>query len=224
MTPSFNAWKVGAPYYGPLLAAGVAALVLFGTTPYWYLAAPVFLAGVCALLFFRDPPRAIEGGEEEIVSPADGTVVAIEDLDESDHYDGASKRVSIFLSVFDVHVNRAPAACTVREVRYREGRYMNAMNPQSSVVNESNALWIDTAHGPMTVRQISGAVARRIVCISKEGEDLAKGQKFGMIKFGSRTELYLPPHAEICVKIKDKVRAGTSIIATLSEKGLPVQE
>ena len=224
MTPSFNAWKVGAPYYGPLLAAGVAMLVLFGATPYWYLAAAIFLAGICALLFFRDPPRAIAGGEEGIVSPADGTVVAIEDLDESDHYDGASKRVSIFLSIFNVHVNRAPAACTVREIRHRAGRYKNAMNPESSVVNESNALWIDTAHGPMTVRQISGAVARRIVCISKEGENLAKGQKFGMIKFGSRTELYLPPHAEICVRLKDKVRAGTSIIATMSEKNRSVQD
>ncbi len=174
---------------------------------------PVLLLGIAMMLFFRDFPRTITAAPNEIVSPADGTVVAIEDLDETPHYAGPCRRVSIFMSVFSVHVNRAPFDGTVRDVIHAPGQYKNAMSPEASKVNESNALWLDTTRGPITVRQISGAVARHIVCAAKPGMTLAKGEKFGMIRFGSRAELYLPPGTEVCVKEGDKVNAGIVTVA-----------
>lgn len=168
------------------------------------------------LLFFRDFPREITALPNELVSPADGTVVAIEDLAETPHYEGPCRRVSIFMSVFNAHVNRAPYEAVVREIRYAPGQYANAMRPDSSQINESNAIWLTTPKGPITVRQISGAVARRIVCPIRAGMSLAKGEKFGMIRFGSRVELYLPPGTEVCVTLKQKVFAGTTIMAKFS--------
>jgi len=190
----------GVWYYGPVLGIGVLFLVL----------------GLGMLLFFRDFPREITAQPNEVVSPADGTVVAIEELNETPHYDGPCLRVSIFMSVFNAHVNRAPFDAVVREVRYAPGYFVNAMKSEASQVNESNALWLDTAKGPITVRQISGAVARRIVCPMRPGLKLVKGEKFGMIKFGSRVELYLPVGTEICVKLNQKVFAGTTIMARFS--------
>ena len=124
--------------------------------------------------------------------------------------------ITIFLSVFNVHVNRAPAAGSITRVEPREGRYANAMRADSSQINESNAIYLDTPHGPMTVRQISGAVARRIVCACAAGDSVEKGARLGMIKFGSRTELYLPPDAEFAVGMKDKVRGCSTIVARIS--------
>ncbi len=197
MNEPFNAWMQGVWFFGPLMGVGLIFV----------------LSGLAVMMFFRDFPREITAQPNEVVSPADGTVVAIEELVDSPHYAGACKRISIFMSVFNAHVNRAPFECTVREVKYAPGRYINAMNQEASKVNESNAMWVDTPKGPMTVRQISGAVARRIVCPAKPGMALKKGEKYGMIRFGSRVELYLPPSAEPCVRLKDKVFAGTSIVA-----------
>ncbi|HIJ74058.1 MAG TPA: phosphatidylserine decarboxylase family protein, partial [Candidatus Hydrogenedentes bacterium] len=152
----------------------------------------------------------------EAVAPADGVVVGIEDLDECPHYDGPCRRLSIFLSILDVHINRAPLEGIVRQIDYWPGKFHNAMKAESSECNESNAVWLDTAHGLVTVRQISGAIARSIVCVPSVGDRLGPGQKFGMIKLGSRTELCLPLDATICVKMKQKVRAGTSVVARFS--------
>ncbi len=215
---SFSAWKVGLPYYLPLLLLGMACLALAcrGHRWAWAGVAVFFVCGLFALFFFRDPPRGIHAAPNEVVSPADGTIVAIEDLKESPHYEGPCRRVSIFLSVLSVHVNRAPFEGVVKDIRYKRGEFLNAMRADTTDRNESNAVWMDTPRGPMTVRQISGAIARRIVCPVRVGDALEKGQKFGMIKFGSRTELYLPPDAEVCVKVRDKVAAGTSIVARFS--------
>jgi phosphatidylserine decarboxylase len=166
-----------------------------------------------ALLFFRDFPRQGAAGPDELLSPADGTVVAIETLEEIPHYDGAAVRISIFMSVFNVHVNRAPFDGVVREVRYAPGAYKDARDPEASRVNESSALWLETERGPVTVRQISGAVARRIVCRARPGMGLKRGEKFGMIKFGSRVELYLPPGSQACVPVGAKTKAGLTILA-----------
>lgn len=204
---------MGAPYYVTLLGAGGILAVFLYDTAYWYLALPLPLAGLFTLYFFRDPPRTIPQPNEAVVSPADGTVVAIEDLDETPFYDGSCTRISIFLSVFNVHVNRAPQSGTIAKIKYKEGAYKNAMKAESSRVNESNAIWMETENGAMTIRQISGAIARRIVCLPKEGDILAKGEKFGMIKFGSRTELYLPPGTDITVQKGDRVRSGSSVVA-----------
>lgn len=216
MRHPFSAWRVGAPYYLPPLVVGLCLLALFATSSLWYVALPFLAAGIFTLSFFRDPPRRIPAYPQEVVSPADGTVVAVEDLAETDHYGGPCRRISIFLSVFSVHVNRAPSEGHIKEIRYKPGGYMNAMKAESSEMNESNAIWMETPHGPMTVRQISGAVARRIVCVPKEGENLEKGQKIGMIKFGSRVELYLPSGAGVCVKPGDKVRGGSSVVARMA--------
>ena len=210
MNKPFSGWKEGFPFYAPVLAAAV----LLGFFPVigWF-APVVALLGVCMALFFRDFPRTISAADHEVVSPADGTVVAIEDLDESPHYDGPTRRVSIFLSVFNAHLNRAPYPGTVTAVKYAPGLFKDARLPETSQVNESNAVWMDTPRGPMTIRQISGAVARRIVCPVGVGTTLAKGEKFGMIRFGSRTELYLPAGTEVTVTLNQSVYAGTTIMA-----------
>jgi phosphatidylserine decarboxylase len=215
VTKAFSAWKVGAVYYAPALLLGLVCLylVIRGHKPAW-IGVAIFVAyGLFSLFFFRDPPRTVTAQQSEVVSPADGAVVAIEDLEETPYYQGPCRRISIFLSILSVHVNRAPFDGTVRDVQLRPGRFKNAMKPETSDVNESNTVWLDTPRGPMTVRQIAGAVARRIVCVAGVGDGLAKGEKFGMIKFGSRTELYLPREAEIRVKVKDNVWAGTTIVA-----------
>jgi phosphatidylserine decarboxylase len=213
METPFSGWREGMPYYLPLFAA---ALVLaFALRPYGYtwVAIPILIVACCIALFFRDFPRSITVESGAVVAPADGTLAAIEHLEETPHYDGACLRISIFMSVFNAHVNRAPCDCTVMEVRYAPGAFKNAMLPESSQTNESNAVWLDTRWGPVTVRQISGAVARRIVCRATPGISLTQGEKFGMIKFGSRVEVYLPPEAQSVASVNQKTRAGQTVIA-----------
>jgi phosphatidylserine decarboxylase len=200
-------------YYGPVIAGGAVLCLALFPLGFWWAGVPVVVLGLAMMLFFRDFPRAITAAPNEVTSPADGTVVAIEDLTDTPHYTGSTRRVSIFMSVFSVHVNRAPFNCTVKDVRYAPGKYRDARDPNCSKVNESNAVWLDTEKGPITVRQISGAVARHIVCPAKPGILLTKGEKFGMIRFGSRVELYLPPGTEVCVSLNQKVNAGTTIMA-----------
>ena len=214
MNTSFSGWKEGAPYFGPPLGAG-ALLLLFagGTAAGLACALTVLVLGLFILFFFRDPSRPITRDPDEIVSPADGAIAGIEDLESSPHYDGRCRRISIFLSVFDVHINRAPFDGTIQDLTYRPGQFKNAMKPETSECNESNTLRMTTDRGPITVRQISGLIARRIVCRRGVGDTLSKGERFGMIKFGSRTELYLPPETHICVKLKDRVRGGASVVA-----------
>lgn len=217
MSSSFSAWKEGAIQYVPTLVATLVFVVLAsrGHRFAWVGVALFAFYTVFALYFFRDPRRDITGINSDAVAPADGRVVGIEDLLETPHYTGPCRRISIFLSPLNVHINRAPLDGIVTDIRYKPGAYINAMKAASSERNESNGVWMDTAWGPVTVRQISGAVARRIVCRAEVGERLERGQKFGMIKLGSRTELYLPPDTEICVKIDEKVWAGSSIVARL---------
>lgn len=210
MNKPFSGWKEGLPFYGAVLLFAVLAWLLLGMV---WVASVLGVLGVAMALFFRDFPRAITAAEHEVVAPADGKIVAIDDLEESPHYGGPSRRVSIFLSVLDAHINRAPYPGTVVAVKYAPGQFKDARNPESSQVNESNAVWMETDRGPVTVRQISGAVARRIICPVPEGGVLAKGEKFGMIRFGSRTELYLPPGTEVTVALNQKVYAGTTVLA-----------
>ena len=215
MTRLFSAWKVGAIHFVPalLLSAACFCLVFRGYKWAWIGAIVFLVYGLFSLFFFRDPWRAITAQPNEVVSPADGTVVAVEDLKETPYYTGPCLRISIFLSIFNVHVNRAPFEGTVQDIRHKDGAFKYAMRDDASDLNESNGIWLETPRGPMTIRQISGAVARRIVCAAKVGDTLAKGEKFGMIKFGSRTELYLPTGTAVCVKKGDTVRAGTTIVA-----------
>ncbi len=166
------------------------------------------------LWFFRDPDRSIPADADVLVSPADGTITNIEEVDEPEF--GKALRISIFLSVFNVHVNRSPGDAEVTNVRYFPGAYLDARNPDSAVRNEQ--LWIDliepATKRPIRVKQISGAIARRIVCWLKPGDRIAKGERLGMIKLGSRTDiLILTGHArEICVKVGDTVLGGTTVL------------
>jgi phosphatidylserine decarboxylase len=192
------------------LLAGRAFLPLWAILSVELLLAVVL---IWVLTFFRDPYRNPPSDKNLLLAPADGRITDIEIVDEDDFIGEAAMRIGIFLSIFDTHINRAPCSAKVEKVIYRKGKYKNALNPQSGRVNESNNLGLVRTDGPqqrLIVRQISGAIARRIVCDVSEGQVLAGGEKFGMIKFGSRTELYVPvrENAKCLVRIGDKVKAG----------------
>ena len=165
------------------------------------------------LAFFRDPQRAAPADKNLLLAPADGRITDIETIDENDFIGRTALRIGIFLSIFDVHINRSPCNVKVDRIIYKKGKYKNAMSPQSGRTNESNNLALvrtDSPEDKLIVRQISGAIARRIVCRAAQGQQLTGGEKFGMIKFGSRTELYVPSREDVkcLVKIGDKVKAG----------------
>lgn len=169
------------------------------------------------LSFFRDPTRRVPEGPDTLVAPADGRVSDIEEVPSDEHLGEPAVRVGIFLSVFDVHVNRTPCAGTVTATRYVPGEFLDARHPDCGKRNESQDLVLRQEGTGLIVkvRQVSGAIARRIVCAPRIDDALAKGQRFGMIKFGSRTELYVPRRAvtEVCVKVGDKVRGGETVLA-----------
>jgi phosphatidylserine decarboxylase len=173
---------------------------------------------VFVVSFFRDPERRIPDGPGLVVSPADGTVDDIEELEHCEFLDGPAVKIGIFLSVFNVHVNRAPAASRVIELRYLPGKFGNALRKSTAAENEQLWIMLETTEPPhrrVLVKQIAGAIARRIVCEARPGEALARGAKFGMIKFGSRTELYLPKEGTLWIeaKINQGVRGGSTVLA-----------
>ena len=177
-----------------------------------------------ALMFFRDPQRRCPSDSNLLLAPADGRVTDIEQVPASSFIEGPALRIGIFLSIFNVHINRAPCNVRIETINYKKGRYINAMNPESGRVNESNELGLVRTDGPrdrLIVRQISGAIARRIVCRTAVGKELAGGEKFGMIKFGSRTELYVPLRQELkcLVQIGDRVEAGLTPLARYESRG-----
>lgn len=166
--------------------------------------------------FFRDPCRNTPEGEDVITSPADGKVIKVEKFIDERFLNCEVMRVCIFMNVFDVHVNRAPLAGKVTKMIYNEGKFFPADRDKASLENEQNAVFIETESGLTVVaNQIAGLVARRIVPYVKKGDSLRKGERFGMIRFGSRVDLYLPPNTEIDVKVGDKVKAGINIIGRL---------
>lgn len=170
------------------------------------------------LYFFRDPYRNIEFDEKTFLSPADGTVMDITDIHDDTFIKGDAKKVTIFLSVFNVHINRAPIKGEVSYTSYRPGKYLPAFKPHASEENERNTIGIENEHTKVLVHQITGLIARRIVCFSKEGDFLNQGDKFGLIKFGSCTELIVPSNVEIKVKKGDVVRGGTSILGVINNE------
>jgi phosphatidylserine decarboxylase len=174
------------------------------------------------LAFFRDPERRPEGGPEAVIAPADGRVTDIARIEAAPHFGEPVLRVGIFLSVFDVHVNRAPVAGRVVHSEHRPGRFLDARDPACAAENEAQDLVIETGDGTRTfrvvVRQIAGLIARRIVCRAAVGDGLARGQRYGMIKFGSRTEVDLPLSrvAEVVVRVGDRVQGGRHVLARLA--------
>lgn len=163
--------------------------------------------------FFRDPDRVIQDKEGAVSSPADGKVIIIEDVDENPYIDGPCKKISIFMSVFNVHVNRVPMNGTIKDIRYFPGKFINASFDKASSDNERNALIIESDKGfTYATVQIAGLIARRIICGVQAGDTVRRGARFGLICFGSRLDVYLPPDARVAVNLGDKVQAGTSII------------
>ena len=180
----------------------------------------IWLAGASGLLllfvlnFFRDPERTIPNEERVIVSPGDGKVVEI--VEEKDALlNEPYRRISIFLNIFNVHVQRTPVAGRIEQIKYNKGKFLNAASHKASLDNEQNALIIHTGQEKVLVKQIAGLIARRIVCWAKEGDNYNLGQRFGLIRFGSRVDLFLPLNAEIKVSLGDHVSGGSSIIGYL---------
>jgi phosphatidylserine decarboxylase len=171
----------------------------------------------CTLAFFRDPQRTVPADPNLIVAAADGTVMDIIESDENQVLKTKTRRVGIFLSIFDVHTNRAPIDGRVIYRQHQEGLCLDARRPDSSEKNESMTWAFENPRVTIVVRQITGAIARRIVAWSQIGDELKKGERFGMIRFGSRTELYLPLNAEVLVKVGDHVLGGSTIIARLPD-------
>jgi phosphatidylserine decarboxylase len=198
--------------YGLSLLA-VAMLLAWATGSWAWSIAPVLLAAFF-LWFFRDPQRTVPDGEGLIVSPGDGLVTETAAISTPE---GPRQRISIFLSVFDVHVNRSPIGGVLTQVRYRKGEYLNAMNPSSADRNEQNAV---TVRGPgfeVTFKQIAGLLARRIVFNFSEGDAVERGQRVGLIKFGSRVNVLLPAEAALRVKVGQRVKGGSSVLAVMPD-------
>jgi len=186
----------------------------------WWIAGAVLILGLVFLLnFFRDPHRAGSERLIDVLSPADGTVVQIKDIPDGQIYDGLTKQVSIFMSVFDVHVNRAPISGKIVHYRYLPGKKIAAFSEKSSTDNEQNLIVIEDNHGGrLAFKQIAGLLARRIVFDKKEGDSVARGERVGMIKFGSRVDIFFPADVIIKVKMREKVKVGLTVIAELPEK------
>jgi phosphatidylserine decarboxylase len=193
-------------YYAAALLAG-AGVVTYLTA--WYWALPFFILAAFCLYFFRDPDREIPPGPVA-VSPADGKVVVVKP-------ENGGQRISIFLNVFDVHVNRTPIPGRVADVRYQEGQFLVASKEAASHSNEQNTITVDgTVAGEPTrvvFKQIAGLIARRIVCYKKPGDTLAAGERVGLIKFGSRVDVQLGPEWEVAVRVGQRVSGGSSVIA-----------
>ncbi len=199
--------------YGIIAMSFLPALVSLGLGVWWLFWVGLGVA-VSVLWFFRDPERTIPQDPESVVSPADGRVIKVEEVEDRRFTMRRAQLVSIFMSLFDVHVNRAPATGRVKRVVYNPGRFVSANLDKASVENEHNALVVESEGGRLfAVCQIAGLVARRIVCDVEEGSRIEKGQRIGMIKFGSRLDVYLPPDTDIVVRVGDRVRAGESILA-----------
>ena len=196
-------------YYGlALIAAGV--LLGWVANPLW--AAVPFLLAFFFLWFFRDPERAIPQDPGALVSPADGKVTDVSIINTEN---GKQARISIFLNVFNVHVNRSPIAGVIRDVRYQRGKFLDARSPACADQNEQNAVTVEGDGQRIVFKQIAGLLARRIVFTPKLGDRLARGQRIGLIKFGSRTDVLFDADARLTVKIGDRVKGGSSVLAYL---------
>src|ERR1700719_59277 len=194
-------------YFGvPLLLAGGAAFFL-----QWRIAACLLLfLALFVFSFFRDPHRVIPSEPGAIVSPGDGRVVVVTD---EDYAGRPGKRISIFLAIWNVHVNRSPAAGKILKMDYRPGKFLAAMMARASTENEQNVISLSTASGEMIFKQIAGLIARRVVCWKKVGDIVQRGERIGLVRFGSRVDLWVPRDAQILVALGDNVKGGSSVLA-----------
>ncbi len=195
------------------IAVAIAAVVHYFAGPWW--AAPLWLIAVFVIQFFRDPPRVVPNEPFCVVSPADGQVIALDEV-EDPYLKRPAVRISIFMNVVNVHANRSPVAGTVKQRWYHAGRFFNAALDKASRENERNALWLRTEHGQdVVVVQVAGLIARRILCYAQPGQQLAQGERYGFIRFGSRVDVFLPRGGKCKVNLGDKAKGGSQILAFL---------
>ena len=203
----------------PFLLGAIVIALAIGVFAGWWWSLPVWLLALFVLQFFRDPARQIPDDPGAVVSPADGRIVEV-----SRGHDPYVRReaikISVFMNVFNVHSNRSPVDGTVKERWYFPGNFVNAALDKASLENERNALWLQTRSGKdVTCVQVAGLIARRILCYVERGSELARGQRFGFIRFGSRVDVYLPLDAEVKAAIGEKVYAAETVLARLSASG-----
>ncbi len=205
----FKLASEGNPFI--IIFAIITALTYIFGKP-WIAAFPLGLT-IFMAFFFRDPERKIPEGERLFVSPADGKVILIKDIYEKDYLKSDTKEISIFMSPLNVHVNRAPCDGNVSIIKYSPGRFKAAYKDEASIKNENIVMVLDGKEGRVLVRQVAGFLARRAVCKAKVGDVLRRGERYGIIKFGSRLDVYLPKDVKITVKLGEKVKAGETVIA-----------
>ena len=207
--------REGWPFLAGTVVVALGTALLAG----WIWSAPLWLAALFVLQFFRDPPREVPDDPRAVVSPADGRIVAVERARDP-WLERDALKISVFMNVFNVHSNRSPVDGTVKKRWYHAGAFVNAALDKASTANERNALWFRTRSGEdVTCVQIAGLIARRILCYVAEGVELERGQRYGFIRFGSRVDVYLPPDAEAKAGLGDKVYAAESVIARLAAHG-----
>ncbi|HXL23248.1 MAG TPA: phosphatidylserine decarboxylase family protein [Candidatus Dormibacteraeota bacterium] len=194
-------------YFGiPPLLLGALAFTL----SWWITGTILFLLAAFVFSFFRDPERVIPANPGAIVSPADGRVVVLKDEDFAGR---PGKRISVFLAIWNVHVNRSPASGTISAMEYRPGKFLAAMLERASLENEQNVFTLKTDAGDMVFKQIAGLIARRVVSWKKPGDTVARGERIGLVRFGSRVDIWLPKEAEILVRVGENVQGGSSVLA-----------
>lgn len=204
--------RAGFPFIGGAWLIAAIAAIAAG----WAVALPFVALGAFFAFFFRDPERTSPAAEHSVLSPADGRVLVAGAAEASAAPPGEWQQVSIFLSPMDVHVNRMPVSGTVTRVSYMPGRFLPAYRHEAATVNERSEVWVDRGNGQMIVaRQIVGLLARRVVCRARIGDRVRAGQRFGIMKFGSRMDVFLPASATIAVQVGDVVRGGETVIAVL---------
>lgn len=209
-------------FFTILFVLGIAVLVnvLWPFQTLWHYVLYGFLGLIflIVLQFFRSPQFAVPANDNHVLSPADGKIVVIENTTEDEFFHDKRLQISIFMSPVNVHVNRYPLKGLVTFFRYHPGKYLVAWHPKSSTENERTTVVVEhPKHGPVLFRQIAGALARRIVCYSKEGDEIKQGAEMGFIKFGSRVDVFLPPDTPVNVKIGDTVKGGRTVLAHFKE-------
>jgi phosphatidylserine decarboxylase len=213
-----NFAREGYLYIGIATLAAIAAFglaVVRRSWPLWLLAVIVTLLALWVAYFFRDPERTGDRGAQLVVAPADGRLIMMTEVDEPAFVQGRAFRMSIFMNVFNVHVNRYPVDGAVRYVQYNKGKFINAAAEKSSLENEQMSVGIESGQHRILVRQIAGLIARRIITYSKVGDVARQGDRMGIIKFGSRVDVFVPTDAQILAKVGDLTTAGTTVLAEL---------
>jgi phosphatidylserine decarboxylase len=198
-----------------IAAAAYTAALTRRSWPLWLLAFALTLIALWVAYFFRDPERTGDRGDRIVISPADGKVVMITEVDEPTFVHGRATRISVFMNVFNVHVNRYPVSGTVRYVHRNPGKFLNAAAEQSSLENEQTSVGLEVGGQRILVRQIAGLIARRIHTYSREGERVEQGERMGLIRFGSRVDVFVPPSSVVRVNVGQTTVAGTTVIAEL---------